>query len=191
MLLKKKYKGNTTRLIKKAESLGYYVKLINKLNHTLDMHELIHSTPVRGGQKMPDWLLQSIDQLGGIPKLLLPTETPACPVHFSIDIGVFVKVPGHTQGDIITNEKLVGYITTDIIGDTSYIKTIYGHKDHLDFGVMYLLHLELVRLLYNYSETKNINTYNLVYAGFGQGGEGRPLWKKRMLYEPTFLYTLK
>ncbi|OEF96831.1 hypothetical protein [Desulfuribacillus alkaliarsenatis] len=185
--VKKKNKGSALRHAKKSERKGYICKPFAYDLFIPDIVEINHSKEMRCGRPMTEQYRRSIDELGGAPEKYIDVKLPNCPVHYDMWWGVFQPLTGYKQGDIVTNEKLLGYIRLRRNGNYALYAQILGHGEYLKQGIMYYLHFDIMRSI---SDLKNIYTKgleHLIYAGFYQGKEGLQQWKKKMLFEPTYL----
>ena len=187
--MKKIYKGAVIRNIKKAESYGFYCHICNRLLYIPDIHEINHSMEFRQKNKMKPGYLRSIEEMGGAPigdmKNYLP-KAPDCPYHWSIFWGCFIWINGYKQGEIVTNQKMVGYINSVRRGDTVLHSMILGHGEYLKYNIMFLLHFSIIKwLLTKDKYTEGIK--NLMYAGYFQGKETLQRWKKKTGFKPYYL----
>lgn len=177
------------RQLRKAEQAGFYCKPIHRLNYVPDMHDVNHSKGERQGGAMREPYNFSIEQLGGVPHTILPPETPRDPRNHDYWWGVFEKAPGHCQADgIQTDEKLVGYILLERYGNFARYRHILGHGDYLNKGVVFFLHFQVVRWIY---ETMP-DLHYIIYAGWTDlpnqqdSRPGLTRWKKAALFEPVY-----
>lgn len=183
---KKKYKGNAFRDAKKATNKGFYCKPFPKELFLPDIVEINHSKEIRCGRPMTAPYRMTLEEMGGAPKEHLQFQVPTCPHHYEIWWGVFEKIDGYKQGDIVTNEKLLGYILFKRNGSYALYAKILGHGDYLRYGIMYKLHLSILEWI---STEKNLVTdlKTLMYGGYFSGKQGLQLWKKKTLFEPGYL----
>ncbi|MDX1454550.1 MAG: hypothetical protein R3217_03755 [Gammaproteobacteria bacterium] len=180
-------KGNAIRDAKKADKAGYYVKPFDRRMHIPDIVEINTSKEVRSGGKMKASYRRSIDEMGGAPSKHFETEMPSCPVHYDLWWGIFEKVDGYKQGDVVTNERLLAYIDLRRLGDYGLYSMIIGHGDYLKDGVVNRLHLGVMEWLLEAGNACGEGFKSLMYAGYYQGGDGLRRWKKRFAFEPTYL----
>lgn len=185
--VKKRYKGNVLRDARKAERAGFICRPFARKVHLPDLVEINHSKEKRCGGPMREAYLKSLKEMGGPPKKTLPVPEPDCPLHYDIWWGVFEPVEGYTQGNVVTNERMIAYIDFRRVGNFALYSLILGHGDYLKYGIMYRLHFQIVEWILSRSEPTVQGLDFLVYAGFNQGGEGLQLWKKKTLYEPGYL----
>jgi hypothetical protein len=180
-------KGRVNREINRARKLGYYVKPFPFSLHVADIYDIHQSKPIRNGRPLTgEYYLATVEQMGGLPHQKYVLQEPKCPVHNWQYWGVFVEVDGHKQGDVLVNEKLVGYIRLRQQGNSAWYDKILGHGDYLKDGVMYLLHYEILRFFIETSK-QNRPKY-LVYHQWFTGGDHRlNSWKKKALFKPYYM----
>ena len=130
---------------------------------------------------------KSVDDMGGPPEKLYPVRPPACPVHWTRSWGVFAPAPGHRQGDVVTDEKLVAYVKLKRQGSLVIYSSILGHGDHLGAGIMYRLHFAIVEWLLQAENTLVDGLDLLLYGASQSGNAGLQMWKKRCLFRPAHL----
>lgn len=186
--LRSKYKGNVLYNAKKADSQGYTCKPFVRKLFIPDIVEINHSKEVRSCGAMPPSYLRTVDEMGGAPEEYVEWKPPACPTHYAMLFGIFMPVPGYKQGNVVTNEKLLAYIRLRRIGNFSTYSMIIGHGDYLQYGIMYRLHLAVMKWLCQenkYSQGLEL----LIYASYYDGNDGLILWKKKTGFEPAYLVT--
>lgn len=120
---------NGLRDARKAARLGYTVRTFEWAEYLEDICAIHHSRDVRCGGKMRGHYRNDLDEM----RANLPAALAPCSVHWRLNFGVFA--PGDT---------LVGYINLTRVGDLAAYMQIMGHGDHLDNGVMFLLHFRLM-----------------------------------------------
>lgn len=185
--VKKLYKGAVMRNARKAERAGIVVHRFARPTFVPDIVEINHSKEDRSGGPMKANYLKSVEESGGYPKKLHLPEDPPCPVHYDLWWGAFEPLPGHRQGEVVTDERLVAYINLRRYGDFAFYNYILGHGDYLNLGVMYHLHFAVMRWILDREAPHAQGLEHLIYAGFFQGGEGLQLWKKKTCFEPVLL----
>ncbi len=185
--VKKSGKGARIRQRNKAARQGYYCKPFHWRMHIPDVHEINTSTEVRSGGEMRSSYLKTVEEMGGAPTRQYKPGTPACPRHWVQPWGVFQPLSGHMQGDQVTDEKLVGYIFLRRFGEFLLYSQILGHYDHLQHGIMILLHHEVMRWTLDSFAPQAAELKAVVYAGYDQGTEGLRDWKRREAFEPFLL----
>jgi hypothetical protein len=179
-------RGTVNRKVSRAKKLGYFAERFNRRNFVADIHAVNTSAQLRGGKPMRPNFQRSVDELGGHAASLLALPQPACPVHNQVWWGVFLREPGHRQGELVVDQRLVGYIRLARYGDHAWYAIILGHEAHLEFGIMYLLHYAIVE---HYLAGDRAGLRYLCYSGMNsRGAEGTLYkWKKRCLFEPRYL----
>lgn len=185
--VKKIHKGASFRQSKKADKQGYYCKQFAWGNHIPDIVEINQSKETRSGGKMRAAYQRSVEELGGPPKKEKKVASPKCPLHTTFCWGIFEHRDGYSQGDIVTNEKLLAYIKLKRIGNYSVYTSILGHGDYLCYGIMYRLHYAIMEWI---GEKKNELLSGLdflLYGAFDSGNEGLQQWKKRAVFEKAYL----
>lgn len=185
--VKKRYKSNVIRKARKADELGYACKPFVRKLFIPDIAAINHSKEVRSCGLMSASYQRTIDELGGAPTQFVEMESPNCSVHYGLMWGIFVPEPGHLQGSIVTNERLLAYIRLRRIGNFATYSMIIGHGDYLEHGIMYRLHFAIMEWLCQKDNKYAQGLEVLMYAGFYDGNEGLTLWKKKTCCEPAYL----
>ncbi len=185
--VKKRYKGNVVRDARRSDKAGFTCRPFVRANHLPDLVEINHSKDERCGKPMRGEYLKTLESMGGPPKKLEPLTDPACPLHYDRWWGVFKPEPGHRQGELVTNERLIAYIDFRRIGELAIYSLILGHGDYLREGIMYRLHFAIMEWVLKRDSDLTRGIQQLMYAGFYQGGEGLQLWKKKTCFEPCHL----
>ena len=145
---------------------------------------------------MTDSYKRTIEELGGAPVGKKDLGKLTNNRTWWIPWGVFKSEEGHMQGEVETNEKLVGYIGLTREGDLCSYGTILGHGDHLGFGIMYLLHFEIMKSIMKVEEEYFKGIEYVLYATFLSGSRpdsGRNTlipWKMKLLFEPIILHSI-
>jgi hypothetical protein len=166
--------GNGARLRQKRKALarGYFVKPFAWRQFIPDIHAVNHSKAVRSGGAMRGSYLHSIEEMGGAPDTPHAVVWPSCRDHWALTFGTFIAEPGHRQGSVQVDESLVAYISLRRCGDVALYSQILGHGDHLDHGVLVLLHHEVVRWVSEQSVEGHCKGLRfLMYGGVQNGGE--------------------
>ena len=178
-------KGKVTRMIAKARSSGYFVDTYNPANYAADILAINTSKATRGGKEMRSSYTQSIDDMGGLPQTYQPLPTQPCDVHNRTDYGVFAPCAPRQVGNVTFERELVGYIHFMRVGNYAFYGRILGHGAHLNNGIMYLLHFDIIERHLNAGAGLDY----ILYGGmFSRGkGEGLNQWKKRCLFEPKHM----
>lgn len=176
--------GNRLREKRKAIELGYTVRPFEYAQYVPDIHEINHSKQVRSGGPMRGSYQRSIEEMGGPPKKLHPVRMPACPHHWGMMFGVFRPAPGRTQGEVVVDDQLVGYISLRRVGGVAMYSQILGHGDYLHDFVLVLLHHEIIRWLAGEREGLARDLAFVMYGGAESGGESLLQWKRRAGFRP-------
>lgn len=185
--IKKRYKSNAVRNAKKADKLNYVCKPFGRKLFIPDIVAINLSKEERSCGIMPASYRQTIDEMGGAPTHFVEMEFPSCFIHYGISWGIFAPEPGHMQGSVITDEKLLAYVTLRRIGNFATYVQIIGHGDYLLHGIMYRLHFAIMEWLCQKDNRYTQGLELLTYAGFYDGNEGLTLWKKTTCFEPAYL----
>jgi len=131
--------------------------------------------------------IRSIEDRGGAPDRLHAPVVPKCPLHWSISIGVFENRPGYKQGEVVTDEKLLAYLSLRRTGDLVAYAQIMGHGDYLKDGVMIHLHHDVIEWLSRADEPLTDGIKVVMYGGQQSGGDGLKDWKRRGGFTPRDL----
>jgi hypothetical protein len=184
-------KGSKKRKKRLAIENGYYVKKFPWALHIPDVHEINHSKESRSGGPMRGAFLRSLEEMGGYPTKHHEVEDPRCFNHWGLTFGAFISVEGYKQGDIITNEKLVAYISLRRCGDFALYSQILCHGEHLAGFPLVLLHHEVVRWVYENKNTITEGLDYLMYGGAQNGGESLYFWKRQAGFKPCRITAFK
>ncbi len=192
---RKVHKGNAVRAALRATKLGYYSKFFNFRSYVPDIVAISRSAPVRGGRPMTHYE-RTVADYGGYPQRIDPEHIPDQAAVWVRYFGVFRRTPGHRQGDVVSDEQLLAYISLRRCGDYALYSVILGHADHLADGIMYKMHLDLVSLalkardrLFDEADASLRSLRGiryLMYSAYYQR-PGLLLWRKRMLFEPLYM----
>lgn len=177
--VKKSVGDNAFRNERKANQRGYEVHSFDRRTFVPDIHTINHSMPVRSGRGMKPAYTKSIDELGGYPTQYFSPLLPSNLEYWGISFGAFLKLPGHKQGEIVTNQQLVGYISVRRIGDLILYPQLLGHGDHLNNGIMAQIHFHVLRWLVEESCEHSRGAKILMYTAANTVNEGLRTWKKR------------
>jgi len=180
--VKKRY--DRVRMKNRSVREGFLVHPFHPKLHVPDIYEIHHSAEVRSGGKMRGDYLKGIDEMGGAPETNYKVTTPKCTLHWGMSFGVFQPLENHKQGEIVTNEKLVGYINLRRFGDIVLYSRIMGHQDHLGDGVMYHLHFDIVKWIFDPENTLTKDVKFIMYGGIGNGGPNLWQWKRTVGFKP-------
>lgn len=181
-----KNRGEFLRRSRKADQAGYYSKMFEWKNFLPDVVEINHSKEVRSGGEMRGSYLKTLDEMGGAPTKFIPLREPKCRVHNTYCWGIFKEDPGYKQGEIETNEKLLGYIKFKRNGNFATYTQILGHGDYLRDGIMNRLHLAVMEWVGSNLKSTLEGLEYVMYGPLISGGPGLQEWKKRSLFEGTY-----
>lgn len=184
-----KRKNNPLRAAEIATNRGYFCSRFEQQNWVNDIYEINTSKNVRCGKPMRKNYLRDIKN----PHIThLKPHAPITNINvYSIFFGVYINEPGHMQGKITTDKRLVGYINLSRLGSIATYNLILGHGDYLKDNIMHLLHFYVMK---DWALNKN-NQYSqglryIVYAGHYQGeGDKLRRWKEKKLFEPYMLHS--
>jgi hypothetical protein len=177
-------KGSRLRQKRKAERLGYTAREFAWAQHIPDIHAINHSKEVRSGGEMRGSYRLSIDEMGGAPKAPSSPIPAACVHHWDLRFGTFLPEPGHTQGDVVVDERLVAYIALSRNGDVVLYSMILAHADHLSEGALVLLHHEVIRWLSSERDGLAKDLRYVMYGGWENGGPSLLQWKRQAGFTP-------
>lgn len=182
-------KGNWRRQINKASRQGYYCDFFDRSLRVPDLHAINTSTDVRAQGKMSSHYFKTIDELGGYPESKTDFQHPKCNRHWEVWVGVFEDTPGHTQGSIVVDSRLLAYAHLRRLGDLYIYALFLGHYEYLQNGAMQLLHSFVVENIYGktYPFLDGEDLPLLVYGGYKHGGPGRETWKRRAGFDPAIV----
>jgi hypothetical protein len=190
---RKVHKGNAVRDAIKAEKLGYYCKFFDYRSYIPDVVAVNISMPIRGGQPMTPLYTRTVEECGGYPSRIAPERIPRQAASWTRLFGLFRKLERHKQGEVVSGEQLLAYLSLRRYGCFTFYGTFIGHADYLNDGIMYRMHLDLIRLLLQAREAASDDEPSLAclkgirYIGYTEFYRIRPgllRWKKRMLFEP-------
>lgn len=184
---RKIHKANAVRKSSKSEKLGYSTGLFAWRNYIPDIFEINTSMKVRSGGNMKAAYNRSIEELGGEPDKKRPVNKIKCEKHHTWAWGCFIDKPGHRQGCLTLDKQLVAYIKVKRQGNLLIYTSILGHGKHLGAGVMFKLHFDIMRWIYENRDGVLSGVEFMIYSGFNDGTEGLKVWKKRCLFRKAFL----
>lgn len=164
--------------IRRAQRLGYRVRLFALANHVHDVHAIKTSMAIRsGGPVLARWLLR--------PEHPQPWQPPACDTHWTLWWGVFVDAPGHRNGPLETTERLVAYTKLARAGEMVHYLDLMGHRNHLPDGVMLLMHVHIAQWLLRAETPAARGARAIWYGALEHGGDGLLTWKRRAGFAPV------
>jgi hypothetical protein len=185
--------GNGARLRQKRKALGLgcTAKLFPWKQFIPDVHAVNHSKSVRSGGAMRGSYLRSVEEMGGEPTRAYEVVYPECPNHWSLQFGAFLPAPGHMQGSVEVNERLLAYISLRRCGDVALYSQIMGHGAFLDKGVLVLLHHEVIRWIGEHRDDLTHGLRYVMYGGMQNGGESLLQFKRQAGFTPHHVYALR
>ena len=166
--------GYILRETRKAAKAGYRCRMFDRFGQGDDMRDIEASKLFRSGGPVPQAFAQRFGRgrdVRGDPWL-----DADCPLHWTVDWGVFVA-----DGD---RDRMVGTIVLRRIGNIIRIVSFLGHADHLSSGAMKLLFVEIVRWLLRRDDPRVAGVRFLLYGAAEQGRLGLLHWKRRLLLRP-------
>ncbi len=194
---RKIHKAHAVRKAIKAANLGYYGKFFDFRSHVPDIVAINKSTPARQGRAMTAHYTRTVDSYGGYPKHIKPEQVPGQAASWVRLFGVFRKIAGHRQGDVVSDEQLLAYISLQRHGNFATYSIILGHAEHLADGIMYKMHLDLAGAILAARDRAGAEMEPslrclkgiryLIYSAYYDIRPGLLLWKKRTLFEPLYL----
>ncbi len=184
---KRIHSGNAFREARKSDRAGYVCGPFKHRLYIPDLVEINHSKAMRTGRPMGESYQRSVEEMGGAPGRFIGFCWPECPLHYSMYWGIFKPEPGHMQGAVQVDRRLLGYVALRRNGNYGIYSMILGHGDYLRDGIMYRLHLAIVEWMLKgeHPAARGVNT--LIYGGFKDGLDGLKLWKKRAQFRPAWL----
>jgi hypothetical protein len=183
--LKKFSKG--VQEFRRAEREGVEYRLFDRRTFLPDIVEVNNSKEYRSAGKMRESYRKSVEEMGGYPKKFWSASRPECPRHNDLWWGAFLPWSGYKQGDVQTDEKLVGYVNLRSYGDFAFYNLILGHGEYMKWGVVMGLHLAIMKWIMHPLDDVGSGLRTVVYAGYFQGSEGLEGWKKKAGFAPGYL----
>ncbi|KQY49815.1 hypothetical protein [Lysobacter sp. Root494] len=180
-------KGARLRQKKKAIAQNYYVKPFAWRLFIPDIHAANTSKEIRSGGAIRPTLTRSIEEMGGAPDRRYEVALPKCQNHWAMTFGVFQAAPGHMQGSVQVDERLVGYISLRRTGEVAVYSQILGHGDHLDHGILTLLHHEVIRWLSEHRESFTRGLKYVMYGGKENGTSELLRFKRQAGFRPHYV----
>ena len=175
---------------KRAVREGYYCKRFEWENFIPDIVEINLSKEIRTGREMSASYKRSVEEMGGAPTEMASLSHKKYSKAWWISWGVFIHKEGHMQGDIVTNEKLVGYIGITREGELCNYGRLLGHGDYLRYGIMYLLHFKIMEELFLCENKLTNGVTHLAYASYLSGSNSSGTWnnlipwKEKLMFKP-------
>ena len=182
--VRKIHKGNAVRQSRKCDRAGFACDRFAWRNHVPDVVEINQSMEVRSGGEMRDAYRRSVEEMGGGPTRLHEESPPECLLHGMWNWGVFEPSPGHRQGDVEVDRRLLAYIRFKRQGSLGIYTQILGHGDHLADGIMFRLHYAIMEWIAS-SPDQVPGLTHILYGAITDGNDGLKMWKKRCGFVPA------
>lgn len=184
--LRKIHKGAAVRQSRKCDRAGFVCERFAWRNHVPDVVDINRSMEVRSGGEMRDAYRRSVEEMGGAPSRWQEPTTPECLLHGMWNWGVFEPRPGHRQGEVVMDRRLLAYVRFKRQGSLGIYTQILGHGDHLGEGIMFRLHYAIMEwIAANPEEVPGLT--HILYGAISDGNDGLKMWKKRCGFEPARL----
>ena len=165
------------RAARKAVRGGYEVRAMDPMEHLEGIVEVNHSLEERCGKPMTDAYRRSLEELRNEAEGSIKFASPMCGRHWDLWRGVFAR-----EGN-----GLCGYARLRRNGDYMLYGQWLGHGDHLEHGIMHLLHHDILEWVTDTGSSEVKGLANLVYAAWHSGGAGLQYWKRASGFEPVRL----
>jgi hypothetical protein len=179
--------GEVDYEVRKSTRRGYVVHPFAFATHVPDVVDINQSKQVRSGGPMRGAYLSSVEEHGGAPRERIAVVPPPCPLHYDYWWGLFAPEPGHRQGSVTTDERLLAYLRLRRNGNYLLYAQILGHGDHLREGVVYALHMQVMSWLLRRDSPHSRDVAHVIYGAWNSGGPGLQRWKARLLFAPALL----
>ncbi|MDL0088299.1 hypothetical protein [Campylobacter gastrosuis] len=152
---------------RKAINRGYKFIQIDRNDYVDDIYEINTSAEYRQDKKMTNSYLQKIDKFENLSNYK----------YFGV---------------INQNGKLLSYICLGFYGEFLIYDQLLGHNNFLNDGIMYLMVIELNRLIFNeHQKLTNFNEYKMwkdvryiMYDTFFGASDGLKMFKKKLGFAP-------
>jgi len=150
-------KNSTAYYARKALRRGYKFVEIDRNNYIDDIYEINISSPVRQGRKMSESYLKRVTY--------------------------YENKSNYRYFGVIDKEgKLRSYCNIGFFGEFVLVNTLLGHKKFLNDGIMYLMMVELNKLIFNEYKAKGYKY--IMYDTFFGASEGLKKFKIKLGYIP-------
>ena len=165
--------ANVRRDIENCKKKKYYVREYDFNEFVQDFSKINFSQQRRKGNMNP-WYLQKPENFSGMHTG--GEHRWEDQNHYSLWHGIFRYLKNYKQDDRVTNERLYGYCRIAIEGETVLVHLILADADHLRDGIMMTMLVSVIKNLFHRDGVRYV-----IYGGHG----AYPVWKERMLFEPT------
>lgn len=163
-------RGNDNRAVKKAQRLGYRVRIIDEGAYQASVNRIRQSKLVRTGGLMLDAIRPRVAPVDSREHAIV--QQPDCQIHWSICWGVF------------KGETLAGYALLTRCGNLIRTIHIMGHREALRDGAVKLLIFDIIRSLLESESSIFRGIRYFMYGALEHGGEGLFEWKLRLQFHP-------
>ena len=184
--LRKIHKGAAIRQARKSDDAGFICDRFAWKNHIPDVVEINTSLESRSGGEMREAYRRSVEKMGGAPIELHTNTSPGCLVHGIWNWGIFEPKPGHQQGEVVVDRRLLAYVRFKRQGSLGIYTTLLGHGEELGRGIMYRLHYAIMEWIASHPQDVPELTH-VLYGGAADGNDGLKMWKKRCGFVPGHL----
>jgi len=150
-------KNSAAYYMRKANKRGYRFIEINKNDFVEEIYRINTSVEIRQGQKMSKQYLEKIISYDKVP----------CFKYFGV---------------VDKNNKLFAYCDIAFLGDFISINRLLGHKKYLNEGIMYLMIIELNKLIFE--KYKQIGYKYIMYDTFFGASDGLKKFKEKLGFKP-------
>ena len=185
--VRKRYKGAAIRQSQKARRFGLGCNQFQPTEYIADIVEINHSKAERCGRPMTAPYQRGLEEMNDEAETAIEFQPVVCSRHYDRWWGVFAPT-GHTQANPDrSNPRLLAYVRLRRNGNYALYAQILGHGDFLRYGIMDMLHFEIVRWLADQSTEETKGLEHLIYGAYASGGRGLQLWKRKMRFHPGYL----
>jgi hypothetical protein len=203
--LRRHSKGGVLRQIRKARAQGFFCRRIYSDFYRRQRFAIDTSKRFRSGLVLASLLRRSPEsdfpqtvplaeiaaRLGRAPAEIIDgiplpePPPPACPLHWRIDWGVFIREDA--AGDPRCNtprERLIGYVFLKRTGNVVRTAGLMGHGAYLSRNVMKLLLHDVIDWLLTRADPSVQGLRYLNYGAIEHGNEGLSAWKRSFEFAP-------
>lgn len=175
---------NVRRDARLAARHGYTCHALSPENFLPDLLSIVRSRPRRQRRAMRDTISPTFAKAPREPEHFYQLPPIVNPQHYKRWFGLFRPEPGYRQGRVQTDERLLAFISLTREGELASYRMILGHGDYLRHGIMFRLHLHVVRWILDRAEEGTRGIKYLMYAAWQDGTDGMRLWKSRAGFSP-------
>jgi len=150
-------KNSAAYYSRKASKRGYQFVEIDRNNYIDDIYEINTSTEIRQGKRMSNAYLSKIEK--------------------------YNNESNYRYFGVLNNEKkLVSYCNIAFYGEFALVVALLGHKKYLNDGIMYLMMIEVNKILFEEYKPKGYKY--VMYDTFFGASKGLKNFKKKLGYKP-------